>query len=598
MIQSYRQAGRQALLSLFILIFLTFCFSIKAHAEYADLTLDSWKYENGKVVLTGIHQFSGKRSHTLNQQNSGSVLRFLNTSLNISAFSRYYGVSSSNKRVTTSNGVIYTSNGVTIEYGIGKELRVQYGQNYDNLALYNDYPIKIIIEKNTSLSPSQFKKLKIYYAVDTRYTSSMSTNPTDVSDMIKHIKSCTGGSWQSDSSDHWKQCDTCGYIGSGRAVHTWTTTSNPTCTAAGSRRCTTCGRTETISALGHSWNSAWTTNGSNHWHVCTRCNATKDNAAHSWTTTKNATCTDAGTKKCTICGYTTSIAALGHAWDNNTWQKDSNNHWHKCTRCSATKDTAAHSWKYSNINAKTHDKTCTICSYKVSGEAHNFVNNKCACGRYNTVVVSFNLNKPTPENGDKLYADTVPSSIGPITYTYGDRYYDAKYNLVIPSLQDYTFNGWYTSASGGTKITQNTAVNNSNTHTLYAHWTAQPLNITELKGNNISVIEYNGQTESQYIKAHAPEGRLQYPYANIRANMTAKGNADQKYRYIWESKTPDGNWTALNLNGVSGNKLGLTIKNASRDINHSKVRLKVINNAGKSITSNEISITVYYLPTM
>ena len=293
-----------------------------------------------------------------------------------------------------------------------------------------------------------------------------------------------------------------------------------------------------------------------------------------------------------------NIAALGHAWDNNTWQRDGNNHWHRCTRCGATKDVTAHNWTYSNVNASTHDKTCTVCSYKVSGEAHNFVNNKCACGRYNTVVVSFNLNKPTPENGGKLYADTVPSSVGSITYTYGDKYYDTKYNLVLPSLQDYTFNGWYTAASGGTKITENTTVNNSNAHTLYAQWTAEPITITKLTASDIYVIEYNGQTESEYIKDHAPEEVLKYPYANVATEVEAAGTATDNYRYVWEAMTPDGEWKPLNLKGVSGQKLKLSIKEASRELNKTKFRLTVKNNAGKKITSNEAKITVYYLPTI
>lgn len=47
--------------------------------------------------------------------------------------------------------------------------------------------------------------------------------------------------------------------------------------------------------------------------------------------------------------------------------------------------------------------------------------------------------------------------------TYGD--------LPTPTRSDYTFDGWYTAASGGTKVTSSTTVNlSSDQITLYAHW--------------------------------------------------------------------------------------------------------------------------------
>ena len=42
--------------------------------------------------------------------------------------------------------------------------------------------------------------------------------------------------------------------------------------------------------------------------------------------------------------------------------------------------------------------------------------------------------------------------------------------LPTPTRSGYTFKGWYTKSSGGTKITANTIVQNGNNHTLYAQW--------------------------------------------------------------------------------------------------------------------------------
>lgn len=53
-----------------------------------------------------------------------------------------------------------------------------------------------------------------------------------------------------------------------------------------------------------------------------------------------------------------------------------------------------------------------------------------------------------------------------ITVTNGGTYG----SLPTPSRDGYTFDGWYTQASGGSKITASTKVNLTSSQTLYAHW--------------------------------------------------------------------------------------------------------------------------------
>lgn len=76
---------------------------------------------------------------------------------------------------------------------------------------------------------------------------------------------------------------------------------------------------------------------------------------------KAATCTEAGMtdgQKCTTCGKTTveqtAIEALGHDW-NTVLAHDSSNHWTACTRCTETKDKAAHN--------NGGDSVCDTCGY-------------------------------------------------------------------------------------------------------------------------------------------------------------------------------------------------------------------------------------------
>ena len=62
-------------------------------------------------------------------------------------------------------------------------------------------------------------------------------------------------------------------------------------------------------------------------------------------------------------------------------------------------------------------------------------------------------------------------SISSKTVTYGSAYG----TLPVPTRSGYTFDGWYTSSTGGTRIYETTTVTQSSSHTLYAHWTENDL---------------------------------------------------------------------------------------------------------------------------
>lgn len=68
------------------------------------------------------------------------------------------------------------------------------------------------------------------------------------------------------------------------------------------------------------------------------------------------------------------------------------------------------------------------------------------------ITVSFNSN-----GGSSVSSKTVATG-----QTYGA--------LPTPTRKDYTFDGWYTSSYGGSKVTSDTIVTSTYNHTLYAHW--------------------------------------------------------------------------------------------------------------------------------
>lgn len=70
-----------------------------------------------------------------------------------------------------------------------------------------------------------------------------------------------------------------------------------------------------------------------------------------------------------------------------------------------------------------------------------------------TCTVTFNANGGSVSTSSK-------------TVTAGESYGD----LPTPTRKGYTFDGWYTSSSGGNRITSSTTVTQTHNHTLYAHW--------------------------------------------------------------------------------------------------------------------------------
>ena len=67
--------------------------------------------------------------------------------------------------------------------------------------------------------------------------------------------------------------------------------------------------------------------------------------------------------------------------------------------------------------------------------------------------------------------DGTSNNAGTSNVTFGSAYG----TLPTPSRTGYTFSGWYTAASGGTRIIYSTKVSNASNHNLYAHWVDKTL---------------------------------------------------------------------------------------------------------------------------
>ena len=78
---------------------------------------------------------------------------------------------------------------------------------------------------------------------------------------------------------------------------------------------------------------------------------------------------------------------------------------------------------------------------------------------------------------------------GDVSTTNKTVYYGQDYGeLPTPTRENYIFDGWFTSADGGTYITADTTVTALVNQTLYAHWTPKKFNVTfDANGGNVSV---------------------------------------------------------------------------------------------------------------
>lgn len=95
-------------------------------------------------------------------------------------------------------------------------------------------------------------------------------------------------------------------------------------------------------------------------------------------------------------------------------------------------------------------------------------------------------------NFDANGGSVSPSSM---TVTYSSTYG----SLPTPTKKGYTFNGWYTSPSGGTKISSSNKVSVAKSQTLYAQWIVNTYTLTyDANGGSVSVASKNVAYGSSY----------------------------------------------------------------------------------------------------
>ena len=157
--------------------------------------------------------------------------------------------------------------------------------------------------------------------------------------------------------------------------------------------------------------------------------------------------------------------------------------------------------------------------------------------------------------------------------------YDNLYGtLATVSRTGYTFNGWWTAATGGSRITENTKVTVTSNQTLYAHWTV----------NNYTVT-WNGNGASLDAKLWSYAGSTGYTSSNSGSNSSytysgKSASSSVTYDVAISYKTPipfklgntfNGWWTSASGGYMVANTNGQVVASVSGYTDASKKWIRV-----------------------
>ncbi len=168
-----------------------------------------------------------------------------------------------------------------------------------------------------------------------------------------------------------------------------------------------------------------------------------------------------------------------------------------------------------------------------------------------TYTVTFNANGGTCSTASK-------------TVTYGSTYG----TLPTPTRTGYTFSGWYTAASGGTKITADTKVSITAAQTLYAQWSANSYTVTfNANGGTCSTASKSVTYGSTYGTLPTPT-RTGYTFSGwyTAASGGTKITADTKVS-ITAAQTLYAQWST-NQYTVTFNANGGSCSTASKSVTY------------------------------
>ena len=182
-------------------------------------------------------------------------------------------------------------------------------------------------------------------------------------------------------------------------------------------------------------------------------------------------------------------------------------------------------------------------------------------------------------SGPSSYTVSFNANGGSVSPSSTNVTYDSTYgDLPTPTRTGYTFDGWYTSASGGTKVNSSTKVTTASNHTLYAHWSANTYSVKfNANGGSGSMsnqsftygvaqnLRSNTFTKTNCVflgwSTNSSATSATYTNGQNVSNLTATAGQAVNLYAIWESVTISATSATLSRvpTGISLNKTSLTL---------------------------------------
>ncbi len=195
---------------------------------------------------------------------------------------------------------------------------------------------------------------------------------------------------------------------------------------------------------------------------------------------------------------------------------------------------------YDNYSSSTSGKLggSQSNSYTVNGNTITNVGKSSYTISGDTVTIGFRSDGSQCGNGYGYYAVIKPTnSTSKITKASGE----TINSLPVATRSGYDFIGWYTSASGGTKITNTTTMPSNNTTTYYAHWIKAKTKITfNANGGEITAVSHtpnisaDGTQDGNYANNLATIETISIPNASsLNVTLTYATEASWDYVYVF-----------------------------------------------------------------
>ena len=160
----------------------------------------------------------------------------------------------------------------------------------------------------------------------------------------------------------------------------------------------------------------------------------------------------------------------------------------------------------------------------------------------------------------KNYTVTFNANGGSVSPNSKTVTYNSTYGtLPTPTRTGYTFNGWYTSSSGGTKISSSSKVTITSNQTLYAHWTINSYTVTfNANGGSVSPSSTKANYNTNITLPTPTRANYKFDgWYTSSSGGTRVGGGGNSYK-VTGNTTLYAHWTAntytitFNANGGSG----------------------------------------------